>query len=158
MSAPQRVQQILSDLGLSANGLGQVKEMPSSTRSAADAASTLGCTVAEIAKSIIFKAENGDAVLVIASGVNRISEKKISALMGQKLSKADADFVRDKTGYAIGGVPPVGHGDGVRVFLDQDLQQFNRIWAAAGSPVAVFQTEPKALAQALQLSFCEVKE
>ncbi|HJU30688.1 MAG TPA: YbaK/EbsC family protein [Hyphomicrobiaceae bacterium] len=120
----------------------EVLEFEESTRTSQDAAAAVGCTVAEIAKSLIFKSAEGRAVLVIASGVNRVDEKKVAALLGQKIGRADADFVRDRTGYAIGGVPPVGHASTPIVLIDTDLMQFSHVWAAAGTPNAVFRLTP----------------
>ena len=97
----------------------QVLEFEASTRTSQDAAAAIGCTVAEIAKSLIFKSAQGRAVLVIASGVNRVDEKKVRALLGEKIERADADFVREATGYAIGGVPPVGHATPPIVLIDR---------------------------------------
>jgi prolyl-tRNA editing enzyme YbaK/EbsC (Cys-tRNA(Pro) deacylase) len=123
----------------------QVLEFEASTRTSEDAAAAIGCTVAEIAKSRIFKSAEGRPVLVIASGVNRVDEKKVAALLGQKIGRADADFVRDRTGFAIGGVPPVGHVMAPIVLIDADLERFAHVWAAAGTPNAVFKTTPAAL-------------
>jgi Cys-tRNA(Pro) deacylase len=120
----------------------QVLEVEASTRTSEEAAAAIGCTVAEIAKSLIFKAADGRPVLVIASGVNRVDEKKVRALLGQKIERADADFVRAATGYVIGGVPPVGHVTAPIVVIDSDLQQFPAVWAAAGTPNAVFSIAP----------------
>jgi len=123
-----------------------VVEMPASTRTVADAAKAVGCTEAQIAKSIVFRAKTSDRpVLVITSGVNRVNEKKVTALLGEKLGRADADFVRARTGFAIGGVPPVGHKEAPVVFIDRDLLALDKIWAAAGTPNAVFRLTPDAL-------------
>ncbi|MFN2152316.1 MAG: YbaK/EbsC family protein, partial [Anaerolineales bacterium] len=105
-SSAQRVQEALSELGLTL----QVVELPDSTRTAIEAAATIGCTVGQIAKSLIFKTKVTERpVLVIASGASRVDEKKVAVVLGEKITKADADFVRQHTGFAIGGVPPVGH-------------------------------------------------
>src|SRR5436853_4070466 len=128
----------------------QVLEFEASTRTSQDAAGAIGCTVAEIAKSLIFKSAQGRAVLVIASGVNRVDEKKVRALLGSKIGRADADFVRDSTGYAIGGVPPVGHVTPPIVLIDEDLQRFPVVWAAAGTPNAVFKIAPADLIRLTQ--------
>jgi prolyl-tRNA editing enzyme YbaK/EbsC (Cys-tRNA(Pro) deacylase) len=134
-----RVRDALARLGLTA----EVREFDASTRTSADAAAAIGCAVAQIAKSVIFRAKGaGQPVLVIASGVNRIDEKKLEAALGDKIGRADADFVRNTTGFAIGGVAPVGHTGPVRIFIDQDLDQYDEIWAAAGSPNAVFRLTP----------------
>jgi prolyl-tRNA editing enzyme YbaK/EbsC (Cys-tRNA(Pro) deacylase) len=123
----------------------EVLEFEASTRTSEDAAAAIGCTVAEIAKSLIFKSAEGRPVLVIASGVNRVDEKKVQALLGQRISRADADFVRDRTGFAIGGVPPVGHATPPIVLIDSDLERLAVVWAAAGTPNAVFKVTPAAL-------------
>jgi prolyl-tRNA editing enzyme YbaK/EbsC (Cys-tRNA(Pro) deacylase) len=131
----QRVQDALTKFGLTL----QVVEFPESTRSAAEAADAIGCTVGQIAKSLIFKTKASERpILVIASGVNRVDTKKISVLLGEKIVKADADFVRQRTGFAIGGVPPVGHREPIITFIDKDLPTRAEIWAAAGTPNAVF--------------------
>ena len=139
----QRVQEALA-----AHGLGlEVREFPASTRTAGDAAAAIGCTVAQIAKSLIFRGKKSDRpVLVIASGANRVDEKKISALIGEKIGKADAEFVRARTGFAIGGVPPVGHLEVPITVIDRDLLVLEEIWAAAGTPNAVFRLSPGDLA------------
>jgi Cys-tRNA(Pro) deacylase len=128
----------------------QVLEFETSTRTSEDAAAAVGCTVAEIAKSLIFRAADGRPVLVIASGANRVDEKKVRALLGQKIERADADFVRTATGYAIGGVPPVGHATPPIVLIDSDLQDFPAVWAAGGTPSAVFRIAPADLARLTQ--------
>jgi prolyl-tRNA editing enzyme YbaK/EbsC (Cys-tRNA(Pro) deacylase) len=120
----------------------QVLEFEASTRTSEEAAAAIGCTVAEIAKSLIFKAADGRSVLVIASGANRVDERKVRALLGQKIGRADADFVREATGYAIGGVPPIGHATAPVALIDSDLQRFSFVWAAAGTPNAVFRITP----------------
>jgi len=120
----------------------EVLEFDASTRTSADAAAAVGCTVAEIAKSLVFRSASGRPVLVVASGTNRVNEKKIKMLLGESIGRADADFVRDSTGFAIGGVPPVGHATTPRVFVDQDLIRFAAVWAAAGTPNAVFRIAP----------------
>ena len=121
-----------------------MQTFPSSTRTAADAADAIGCSVGQIAKSLVFKTRrDGRAVLVIASGPNRVDEAGLSArlaepLAGDSLGRADADFVREKTGFAIGGVPPVGHATPLLTIIDTDLGAHDEIWAAAGTPNAVF--------------------
>jgi prolyl-tRNA editing enzyme YbaK/EbsC (Cys-tRNA(Pro) deacylase) len=128
----------------------QVLEFEASTRTSQEAAAAIGCTVAEIAKALIFKSAEGRAVLVIASGVNRVDEKKVQLLLGQRISRADADFVRDRTGFAIGGVPPVGHTSRPIVLIDRDLQRFPHVWAAGGTPNAVFRVAPDDLIRLTQ--------
>jgi len=126
----------------------EVLELDQSTRTAAEAAAAVGCKVAQIAKSILFRGkESGRPVLVIASGANRVDERAVAALLGEKLGKADADFVRRETGFAIGGVPPVGHDNPIVTFVDEDILAFDEIWAAAGTPFAVFRLDPHSLAE-----------
>jgi prolyl-tRNA editing enzyme YbaK/EbsC (Cys-tRNA(Pro) deacylase) len=128
----------------------QVLEFEASTRTSQEAADAIGCTVAEIAKALIFKSAEGRAVLVIASGVNRVDEKKVQVLLGQRISRADADFVRDRTGFAIGGVPPVGHASRPVVLIDRALERFPYVWAAGGTPNAVFRIAPADLIRLTQ--------
>ena len=124
----------------------EVLEFDASTRTAADAAKAIGCTVPQIAKSLVFIAsESGRPVLVIASGSVRVDEAKVSALLGEKIERANADFVRENTGFAIGGVPPIAHRTQPVVFIDATLLGFETIWAAAGTPNAVFRLSPKDL-------------
>ena len=124
----------------------EVLEFDASTRTAADAAKAIGCTVAQIAKSLLFVAsESRRPVLVLASGPVRVDVKKVSALLGEKIERADADFVRGKTGFAIGGVPPIAHRTQPLVFIDDTLLGFETIWAAAGTPNAVFRLAPEDL-------------
>ena len=131
---------------LAAHGLDlDVKELDASTRTAADAAKAIGCAVAQIAKSILFRAASDRPVLVIASGVNRVDERKVAAAIGEGLRKADAQWVREKTGFVIGGVPPVGHETKPHVLVDRDLLTLPEIWAAAGTPNAVFRLTPEEL-------------
>lgn len=121
----------------------QVLEFDASTRTAADAAAAIGCTVGQIAKSLIFRAtESGRPVLAIASGSVRVDERCVSSLLGESIGRADAAFVREQTGFAIGGVPPVGHRSPPVIFIDETLLGFETIWAAGGTPNAVFRLQP----------------
>src|SRR5574341_1519676 len=141
-ASAQRFQDALKGLGFSL----QVVELPDSTRTAVEAAQAVGCQLGQIVKSLVFKARRSELpVLVIASGSNRVNEKVIEALIGEPLGKADADFVRQRTGFVIGGVPPVGHTEALQTFIDQDLLAFDEIWAAAGTPNAVFRLTPQDL-------------
>lgn len=136
----------------------EIKEFDASTRTAADAAAAIGCTVGQIAKSLVFRGkESGRAVLVITSGANRVDEQKLSQVLGEKIGKADADFVRVETGFAIGGVAPVGHTGKAAVFIDADLMQYPDIWAAAGAPNAVFRLTPDELVQVSGGQLADVK-
>lgn len=121
----------------------KVVELPESTRTAAEAAAAIGCKIEQIVKSLIFKTkETNMPILVLASGPNRVDEKMIEAEVGEKISKADADYTREVTGFAIGGIPPMGHKQELRTFIDQDLLKFEELWAAAGTPHAVFSLKP----------------
>ena len=134
-----RVQEALNAIGLQL----EVVELPDSTRTSQEAAQALGCQVGQIAKSIVFQTLTSHRpVLVVASGSNRVNEKIISQWVGEEIGKADADFVRSHTGFVIGGVPPLGHAEPIGTFLDQDLLQYSEIWAAAGTPHAVFRLAP----------------
>jgi len=138
-SSALKVQQALHALGMQL----EVIELPDSTRTSQEAAQALGCQVGQIAKSIIFQVITSHRpILVIASGSNRVNEKVIAELIGETIGKADADFVRSRTGFVIGGVPPVGHIECLETFIDQDLLRYREIWAAAGTPHAVFRLTP----------------
>lgn len=136
-----RVQEALRAAGLS----NEVRELPDSTRSSAEAAAALGCSVAQIAKSVVFRSGSGRPVLVVASGANRVDERKVEALLGDRLLRADAGYVRERTGFAIGGVAPIAHATPPHVFLDDDLFAFDRVYAAAGTPFAIFALAPAEL-------------
>lgn len=134
-----RVQALLDGIGLGH----RVVEHEGSTRTSEDAANAVGCAVAQIAKSLIFRAkETGRPVLVVASGANRVDEKAVGRLIGEKIERADPEFVRQSTGFAIGGVPPIGHAVPPLVMIDDDLLRLETIWAAAGTPNAVFRLTP----------------
>ena len=141
-SSARKVQEALIEHGVTS----QVVEMPQSTRTADDAARAAGCQVGQIVKSLIFKGKKTQQpILVATSGANRVNEKMIANLISEPLAKADAEFVREKTGFAIGGIPPVGHVQQIRIFIDEDLLQYNEIWAAAGTPKAIFKLTPQEL-------------
>lgn len=142
-AAARRVQRALAAAGIAA----QVVELPQSARTAAEAAAAIGCGVEQIAKSLVFKrVESGLPVLVIASGINRVDERLVASHLGAEIAKADAEFVRSSTGFAIGGVPPLGHGAPLETVLDEDLLKLDIVWAAAGTPHAVFSITPQELA------------
>lgn len=135
------VAQLLAKLGHDK----QIQVLPSSGKTSAEAAAGLGCGVAQIAKSIVFRRLADDvAVMVVTSGVNRVDEAKVAVLVGA-IGKADARFVKDHTGFAIGGVCPIGHSGPTVTLIDRDLLQFDSIWAAAGHPHAVFNLTPAQL-------------
>ena len=135
----QRVQDALRGMGFGY----EVIEFAQTTRTAAEAAAAVGCTVGQIAKSLVFKTRHGGRpLLVIASGANRVNEKAMRDLIGEPIERPDADFVRQHTGFAIGGVPPLGHAAPLTIYIDEDLLQYDIIWAAAGTPNAVFRLAP----------------
>lgn len=143
-ASAERVRAALAALGCDF----QVREFPESTRTSAEAAAAIGCGVGQIAKSLVFRAKpSGRPVLVIASGANRVDEKKVGRLIGERISRAAPEFVREKTGFAIGGVPPVGHPEPPVTLIDRDLLVFEEVWAAAGTPNAVFRLAPGDLAR-----------
>jgi prolyl-tRNA editing enzyme YbaK/EbsC (Cys-tRNA(Pro) deacylase) len=139
----EAVQTALDEIGL----ICKVLELPSSTRTASDAAASIGCDISQIIKSLIFKTKSTDKpILVLASGPNKVNEKQIEFHAGESIIKADADFVRKTTGFAIGGVPPIGHQNPIHlIYIDQDLMVFDEVWAAAGTPNAVFCVNSKDL-------------
>ncbi|MGM0560388.1 MAG: YbaK/EbsC family protein [Pseudomonadota bacterium] len=152
--AAARVQQALAGQGLDCD----IRSFPEGTRTAQDAAAAIGCSVDQIAKSLIFRLpESDEALLVVASGVNRVDEGKLERLLGQAVAKADAAFVRERTGYAIGGVPPVGHSQPPRILLDRDLKNHTEIWAAAGTPNAVFRLSPDVLAKLTEADYSDIR-
>lgn len=135
----KKVQQTLKSLGFS----DETVIFPDSTRTAIEAAQAVGCSVGQIVKSLVFRgAQSQQPVLALVSGANRVNEKRLGSLVGEAIEKADADFVRQHTGFAVGGVPPVGHVERLTTFIDRDLLQYDEIWAAAGSPHAVFRLTP----------------
>lgn len=149
----ERVQGILQELGASGNTV----EFSKSTRTSAEAAEAIGTTVGQIAKSVVFTQEDG-GVLVIASGVNRVSEDKVARLLGDHVRRADAVAVRRLTGYPIGGVAPVGHATRLKILVDEDLAVHQEVWAAAGTPNAVFPTTPDELVRISGGELADVKE
>jgi prolyl-tRNA editing enzyme YbaK/EbsC (Cys-tRNA(Pro) deacylase) len=138
----QRVQDMLKEQGYDL----EVIEFTESTRTSQEAAERAGCSLGQITKSLIFKAkESGKPVLVLASGANRVNEGRIGEYMGEGIGRADADFVRSVTGFAIGGVPPIGHAQSMATYIDEDLLQYDTIWAAAGTHKAIFKLTPEQL-------------
>ncbi len=125
----------------------KVIEVPESTRSAAEAAAAIGCDISQIVKSLVFRAVDRDEpVLVLASGVDRVDEARLAEIVGP-VEQATAKFVRARTGFAIGGVPPVGHIEPLDTYLDEHLLDHEVVWAAAGTPRAVFPIDPRELVQ-----------
>ena len=149
----ERIQAALAETGAH----GRVVEFDSSTKTSVDAARAIGTTVAQIAKSLVFLAGERP-VLVIASGVNRVDVDKLSSLLGAVIRRADASAVRDATGFPIGGVPPFGHTQELEVLVDEELLVHSEIWAAAGTPNAVFPTSPDELLRITGGRVADVKE
>lgn len=140
----QRVQNTLVELGYT----GQVLELEASTRTAVEAAAAAGCEVGQIVKSLVFQLQpSNEPVLLLVSGTNRVHEKHLGKLLGGTLNRPDADFVHDISGFAIGGIPPVGHKTQLKTYIDEDLLQYETVWAAAGTPNAVFPIAPQELVQ-----------
>jgi prolyl-tRNA editing enzyme YbaK/EbsC (Cys-tRNA(Pro) deacylase) len=151
----QKVQDLLTSLGFNC----EVIEFQESTRTAQEAADRAGCSLGQITKSLIFKGRTtGKPILVLTSGANRVDEKNISEYAGEPIGRADADFVRTVTGFAIGGVAPLGHAQKMETYLDQDLMQFKTIWAAAGTPNAIFELTPDALQKMTDGKIVKVKQ
>ena len=138
----QRVQEYLNNFGLKIN----VLELTESTRTAQEAAIAAGCEVGQIVKSLVFRSGE-DALMFLVSGKNQLDVKKVEGLIGKEISKADADFVKQKTGYVIGGVPPVAFLSPIATFIDEDLLKYENVWAAAGTPHAIFQIKSSDLAR-----------
>jgi Cys-tRNA(Pro) deacylase len=140
-ASAQRVQDALAAAGVETT----IVEYDVAARTSAEAAAVLGCTVAQIAKSLVFRAASGAPVLVIASGANRVDERKVATQVGEAIGKADPAFVRECTGYAIGGIPPLGHASAMTTFVDRDLLQYDVVYAAGGTPHAMFPLRPAEL-------------
>ena len=135
----QRFQELLRQRGYTH----RVVELPASTRTAKEAAQAVGCQPEQIVKSLVFKGRQSQTpVLVLASGPNRVDELRLSELIHEPIEKADADFVRQRTGFTVGGVPPLGHSEPITAFIDETLLNHPALWAAAGTPHAVFQLTP----------------
>ena len=134
-----KVQEVLRRMGYN----GKVIEFEDSTRTSSEAAERVGCQIGQIVKSLIFRGQASDKpVLVLTSGANRVDEMLVSRYAGETIGRADAEFVRGSTGFAIGGVPPVGHLLPLETYIDEDLLQYDQIWGAAGTPNAVFEMIP----------------
>jgi len=141
-SSAQKIQDLLNSLGYRYT----VIEHAESTRTAQEAAIRASCELGQIVKSLIFRGITSDKpILVLTSGANRVDEKLIGEYAGEPIGRADADFVRAVTGFAIGGVPPLGHNEKMETYLDQDFQQYATIWAAAGTPNSIFEMKTEDL-------------
>ena len=153
-SSALRVQEALQSYGLTC----EVVQMQDTTRSAEDAARAVGCEVGQIVKSLIFEGKQShQPVLVVTSGANRVNEKIIGQKLAESIKMANPEFVREMTGFAIGGVPPIGHRHALKIFIDEDLLQYEEIWAAAGTPHAVFKLTPEDLKTITKGSVISVK-
>lgn len=140
----RRVERAAAELGLAV----EVRRLGNS-RTAEDAARACGCEVAQIVKSLVFRgADSGALVLLLVSGANRVNLELAAEAAGEPLLRADADEVQARTGFAIGGVAPIGHVEAPRIWIDRDLMRFATVWAAAGAPDAVFEVSPRELARA----------
>jgi prolyl-tRNA editing enzyme YbaK/EbsC (Cys-tRNA(Pro) deacylase) len=141
-ASAQKIQDVLNEFGMSHS----VVQVPDSARTAAEAALAIGCGVEQIAKSLVFMTtDTHEPILVIACGSNRVNEEAVAKVVSHPLRKAQASFVLEKTGYAIGGIPPVGHKVKITTLIDKDLLELTEIWAAAGTPHAVFRLTPDEL-------------
>jgi len=141
-ASAQKIQELLNSLGYDY----LVMEHAESTRTAQEAADRAGCELGQIVKSLIFQGKtSGKPILVLTSGANRVDEKRISEYADEPIRRASVEFVRSVTGFAIGGVPPIGHAQKMETYLDEDLQQYLVIWAAAGTPNAIFKLTPSDL-------------
>lgn len=150
-----RTSQLLRDAGIDT----RVVEFEQPTRTSAEAAAAIGCSVAEIAKSVVFRGKNsGLAIVVVTSGDNRVSETKVAAMIGEPLARADVDFVRETTGYVIGGVAPIGYSQPVKLLLDEDLRRYETVWAAAGTPFSVFPIKPDQLGSLTGADWADIRQ
>lgn len=152
-ASAQKVREAAHALGLDI----AILEMAESTRTAEEAAVACGCTTAQIVKSLVFRgATSGKPLLALVSGPYRLNEKGVGAALGEVLKRPDAAYVREVTGFSVGGVPPFGHASPMTVIMDEDLMRFDRVWAAAGTPRAVFSVTPRALAEAVDAKLMKV--
>jgi len=150
----QKIQDQIKSLGYDYT----VIEHADSTRTAQEAADRAGCELGQIVKSLIFRGkDSGKPILVLTSGANRVDEKRISKYVGETIGRADADFVRAVTGFAIGGVPPFGHVQKIETYLDEDFLQYGTIWAAAGTPNAIFELKTADLQKITDAKIARVK-
>ncbi len=154
-ASSQKIQDTLQKLGYPYT----VIEFEVPTKTAQQAADAVGVTLGQIVKSLVFKGlESGKGIMVLASGANRVDEKRISSYAGEPIGRADPDFVRGLTGFAIGGIPPLGHLQAMDTYIDEDLMQYDKIWAAAGTPNAVFELTPADLQKMTAGRISAIKE
>jgi prolyl-tRNA editing enzyme YbaK/EbsC (Cys-tRNA(Pro) deacylase) len=151
--AAQRVEAAARALGLEI----RVRTMSQSTRTAEEAAAACGCSVGQIVKSLVFRGkETGKPYLLLVSGANRVNEKAVARIIGEPLQRPDAQYVRDITGFAIGGIPPLGHASRLATYMDRDLLRYEIVWAAAGTPESVFPIAPAELRDKAEAEVIEV--
>jgi prolyl-tRNA editing enzyme YbaK/EbsC (Cys-tRNA(Pro) deacylase) len=137
----------------------EVRRFPEGTKTAEDAATAIGCDVAQIVKSLVFMAADGIPVLALTSGANRVDTERLASIAGSRsVRRANPEEARAATGFAVGGTPPFGHPDPVRTFLDRDLLAHDEVWAAAGTPDAVFRTDPGELERVTSAEIADFKE
>jgi prolyl-tRNA editing enzyme YbaK/EbsC (Cys-tRNA(Pro) deacylase) len=153
-SSARKIQDLLHSLGYDYTVIEHIE----STRTAQEAADRAGCELGQIVKSLIFKGKaSGKPIIVLTSGANRVDEKRIAEYAGEAIGKADADFVRAVTGFAIGGVPPIGHLQKIETFMDEDFLQYETVWAAAGTPNAIFELKTADLQKMTEATVVRVK-
>jgi prolyl-tRNA editing enzyme YbaK/EbsC (Cys-tRNA(Pro) deacylase) len=151
----QKIQDTINDFGYDY----KVVEFQETTRTSADAAERVGCKVGQIVKSLVFRGhDSGKAVLILTSGANRVDVIKLARLMGESIDRADPEFVRTVTGFAIGGIPPIGHATRIESYIDGDLQNYDTLWAAAGTPNAVFELTYQDLLKMTSATVVYIKE
>lgn len=142
MEETERIKEILKSFKIPID----FREFTQSTKTSQEAADAIGCKVEQIGKSIVFRGKaSGKAYLVIASGKNRVNEKKLSEIVGEPIEKGDANFVKERTGFVVGGVPPFGHKESLETYIDEELFSFQEIWCAGGTPHSVFKIKPEEL-------------
>ncbi len=152
--AAQKVQDILQQLGYDF----KIIEFAESTRTAQEAAQRAGCELGQIVKSLIFRGQRTQKpILILTSGANRVDETRLGEHAGETVERADAEFVRSVTGFSIGGVPPIGHANAIETYLDEDFLQYPTVWAAAGTPKAIFELTPAALQKMTDAKIIRVK-
>jgi prolyl-tRNA editing enzyme YbaK/EbsC (Cys-tRNA(Pro) deacylase) len=154
-SSAQRIQDTLHKHGLDII----VIEFKETTRTSQEAATAIGCEVGQIAKTLIFKGKTtGKPFCIIASGKNKVDEKKVIHILGEEIEKSDAEFVLKHTSFAIGGVPPLGYEQDIKPLIDEDIMKYSEIWAAAGTPNSVFQLSPSDLLQITHGRIVDIKK
>ncbi len=151
----QKIQDFLIKQNLSL----KVIEFHETTKTSIDAAKQIGCKIGQIAKSLIFQKQNSsELILIITSGKNRVCIEKIEKIINNKIKQADPTYIKQETGFAIGGIPPFAHNKKITTILDITLKDYDEIWAAAGTPNSVFSLTPKLLQELTQSEFYDIAE